>query len=55
MRYISQGLRLLHTFIDDCDKYFSVSAACVPARLVVWEIYPFISAVFKAGPPGPCR
>lgn len=51
----SLGRGLLHTFRDDCDKYFYVCAACVPARLVVWEICSFISAVFKAGPLGPCR
>lgn len=51
----SPGLKLLHTFMDRCDKYFYVCAVCVPAPLVVWEICSFISSVFKAGPPGPCR
>ena len=49
------GLKFLHTFVDDCDKYFYVCTECVPVLLVVWKICSFISAVFKAGPPGPCR
>lgn len=49
------GLKFLHTFMDDCNKYFYVCTECVPVPLVVWKICSFISAVFKAGPPGPCR